>query len=268
MRASKAVTLWSGVAVSGLTLFLWVMPSTAVGREMITVAVASNFQVVARELAEQFEADHGVPVRLVSASSGKLFAQVVHGAPFDVLLAADQKTPQKLESMGLAVDGSRFTYALGRLVLWTRDPTLRDASCESVLRSGAFQKLSVANARHAPYGAASEQALQNMGLRDELHEKRVIGENIAQTFQFAATGNASLGLVALSQALDPNAPEATCMWIIPADLYAPIVQQALLLRRAQANPMAHQFLHDLRTERARKLIVERGYAVIDMVGPQ
>ena len=231
------------------------------------MAVASNFHSVARELAAEFESSQGPQLRLSSASSGKLFTQVVHGAPFDVLLSADQKIPEKLESMKLAVPGSRFTYAMGRLALWSGDPRLKGKSCEAVLRSGQFRRLSLANARHAPYGVAAEQALAALGLAERVADKQVIGENIAQTFQFAATGNATLGLVALSQTLDPGAPRASCVWPISAQLHEPIVQQAVLLMRAQDKPGARAFLKFLQGDFAVQLITRRGYATPTSADP-
>lgn len=230
-------------------------------RESITVAVASNFHGIARELAGRFESEQGVTVRLSAASSGKLYTQVLHGAPFDLLLSADQKIPEKLESAQLTVPGSRFTYALGRLVLWSRDPVLKEQDCEATLRKGEFRKLAVANSRHAPYGVAAEEVLTKLGLLERFRTKLVTGENIAQTFQFAATGNATLGLIALSQAMDPGAPEAVCRWTVPANMHSPIIQQAVLLARGADKASARRFAEFLRSPAARALIQSRGYAV-------
>ncbi len=246
-------------------LFLASFSQKVVADDAISVAVASNFYHVARQIADGFERGSGFRVRLSTGSSGKLYAQVLHGAPYHVLMSADQVVPQRLEQDGVAVAGSRFTYALGRLALWSRQRTLRGQSCLEALRAGQFRKLAVANDQLAPYGQAATEVISTLGLTDQLRNKLVIGENIAQTFQFVATGNATLGFVAYSQLLQPQVPEASCIWKVPSDQHAPIVQQAVLLRRAAEESGATQFLEYLAGADAARVIRANGYDPITQI---
>ena len=208
-----------------------------------------------QEIAPEFEAATGVRLRVSTASTGKLYAQIINGAPFDVLLAADRDRPQRLEASGAAVEGSRFTYAEGQLVLWSRQET----DCRGVLDAFDSGRLAIANPDTAPYGLAAQQFLEHEGLWDAIEPKLVQGESVIQALQFAATGNARLGFVAASLLLSDAVPEASCTWRVPASMHAPIEQQAVLLRRATDNPDAAAFLAFLQGQRAREIITRHGY---------
>lgn len=231
--------------------------------ESITVAVASNFRVTIQDIVELFEGDTGHSVRLSFGSTGKLYAQISNGAPFDVLLAADAERPRKLEKSGRSIVGTRFTYAIGRLVLWSRDPALEDSDCRSHLEDLGKDHLAVANPETAPYGAAAREYLMHAGLWERVQAQLVFGENIAQTMQFVASGNASLGFIAEAQTLISGLPTATCTWPVPAELHQPIEQQAILLQRAADKPTAADFLEFLRSQAVREIIVRHGYALAE-----
>ncbi len=226
----------------------------------VTVAVASNFARPAAVIASAFEADSRHTVRMTMASTGKLYAQIESGAPFDVLLAADTERPRLLGESGTGVDGSRFTYAIGSLTLWSRDETLASADCLLQLSDLGKRRLAIANPLTAPYGVAARQFLESANLWPVVEGRLVYGENIAQTLHFVASGNASLGLIARAQALDARLPEPTCSWPVPAESHAPLEQQAILLRRAATNDAASSFMHFLRGPVAAEIIREHGYA--------
>lgn len=219
-----------------------------------TIAVAANFTEPAKEIAKAFEAGTGQAVVLSFGSTGQFYTQIKQDAPFAVLLAADAETPGKLASEGLAVAGSRFTYAIGRLVLWGKTPAV--PASEAALRSGRFEKLAIANPKLAPYGAAAIETLTRLGLYDALAPKLVQGTNIAQTFQFVDTGNAELGFVALSQVI---AKAGGAYWLVPETLHAPIRQDAVLLGKGAADPTAKAFLDFLKGPEALKVIGKYGY---------
>ena len=182
------------------------LPVAASGEDYVTVAVASNFASTAREISEQFSRASGFRVRITPASTGKLYAQIISGAPFDILLAADAERPTRLETEGKGVPGTRFTYALGALVLWSRQV----ADCREALQRADGGRIAIANPVIAPYGAAAKSFLQQSGLWDSLRDRLVVGENISQTLQFAASGNAQLGFIARSQLQAPSLPPASC----------------------------------------------------------
>jgi molybdate transport system substrate-binding protein len=221
----------------------------------IRVAVASNFAETIREITRRFEAETGHQVVLTFGSTGKHFAQIVNGAPFDVFLAADARRPQLLEKEGVAVPGSRFTYAVGRIVLWSPTPGYVDPEGE-VLETGDFRHLALANPKLAPYGRAARQVLEANGLWRDLEGRAVRGENIGQTYQFIGSGNAELGFVAWSQVLRSGAPPAGSWWEVPRDLYTPIEQQAVLLIEDAG---ARAFLDFIRSEAAVEIIRTHGY---------
>lgn len=229
----------------------------------IRIAVAGNFAGCLQALAPAYEAASGDRLVSSSASTGKLFAQIRAGAPFDVFLAADAERPQRLEAEGLAVPGSRFTYAVGRLVLWGAG--LDAAAPEdwlAVLDGTGFAHLALANPRLAPYGRAAREALTAAGRWEALQPRLVLGENVGQTFQFAATGAAELGLVAWSQIRgQQRRGEAVGgrWWLVPAAGHAPIVQQAVLLTAAADTAAARRFLDYLCGPEARILLAEFGY---------
>ena len=213
-------------------------------------------------MVEEFEAQSDHDVRLVFGSSGRFFAQISNGAPFDLFFSADQEKPQELIESGLAIDDSLFTYALGVLVLWSRYEQLIQTS-PALLSSNQFNRLAIANARHAPYGVAAEEVLSNLNLLADLQSKLVRGENIAQTFQFVFTGNAELGFVAKSQVYQDNNLISGSAWQVTEDLHSPIRQDAVLLQRASTNDAALEFLSFVRSNRGRSIIESYGYVVGD-----
>lgn len=224
----------------------------------VSVAVASNFTAPMKAIALDFERDSGHKAVLAFGATGQFHAQVRNGAPFEILLAADDDTPRQLEQEGLAVPGSRFTYAMGRLVLWSLQPGLVDADGK-VLQRAPFDKLAIANPKLAPYGAAAVQTLERMGLRDKLWPKIVQGANIAQTYQFVATENANLGFVALSQVFESGKPKLGSAWVVPRDLHDAIRQDAVLLKPGANNPAAAALLKYLRSDKAKVAIRSFGY---------
>ncbi len=252
-------TGWKGWKrwVTGLALVLWAA-SPAFAAE-VTVAVSSNFLHPFKQLAPAFERESGHRVLTVSGSTGKLYAQILHGAPFDVFLAADSARPRLLEKDGQAVAGTRFTYVRGKIVLWSADPKRIGTDGKNILHRRNFRHLALANPKTAPYGKAAVTALQRLNLWESLSPMIVRGENIGQTFQFVATGNAEIGLVALSQVMDPRLNIKGSQWRVPEDLYDPIDQDAVLLTRGQSNPAARALLRFLQSDRARHIIQLYGY---------
>ncbi len=227
--------------------------------ETVQVAVASNFAAPMQKIAAAFEKDSGHKAVLSFGATGKFYAQVRNGAPFAVLLAADDETPARMQKEGLAVPGSAFTYAIGQLVLWSANSAVVDAQ-GAMLNATLNGKLALADPKLAPYGAAALQVLQQRGLVDKLRPHFVMGENIAQTFQFVKTGNASLGFVALSQVMQDGKITSGSAWVVPAALHEPIRQDAVLLQQGADNLAAKALLQYLRTDAARAVIRAYGYA--------
>ena len=240
--------------ILGLLCLAWAAPAATA---TITVAVAANFTAAARQLAQAYSASSGDKVLLSFGSTGKLYAQIRNGAPYDTFLAADARRPRLLEQQGTAIKGSRFTYARGKLVLWSPQPGLVDNK-GSVLRTGSFSHLAIANPRTAPYGAAAQQVLAGLGLWNKLQPRLIRGENIAQAYQFVAGGGAALGFVAWSEVHHPGQPLNGSYWDIPSRLYAPIDQQAVLLRD---RPESRAFMRYLRSPAAAQVIESFGYTV-------
>ena len=226
--------------------------------DTITVAVASNFSRPAAELSARFEGETGVIVRISNGSTGKLYAQIVNAAPFDVFLAADTERPKLLEKSGHAVAESRFTYAKGALVLWSRDAK----DCLAALMDEDGGRVALANPRTAPYGKAAVEFLEAEGGWESVSARAVYGENVNQTLQFVATGNAVVGFIAKSQVGAPQLPEAACVWEVPVTSYTVIEQQAVLLERAASNDNARRFLEYLRSDDARDIMSRHGYEVL------
>lgn len=224
----------------------------------LTVAVAANFAAPMQKIAAAFEQETGHKLALSFGGTGKLYAQIRNGAPFEVLLAADDETPARLEQEGQGVAGTRFTYAIGKLVLWSRQPGLVDDQGE-VLRSGAFERIALADPKLAPYGAAAMQTLQKLGLAEALSGKFVQGESIGQAYQFVATRNAPLGFVALSQVFVEGRLTEGSAWRVPETLYEPIRQDALILARGRDNPAASELMRYLQGDAARAIIGAYGY---------
>jgi molybdate transport system substrate-binding protein len=226
----------------------------------VTVAVAANFSVPMQRIAVEFERDTGHTARLSAGATGKLYAQIRNGAPFEVFLSADEATPTRLLADGAAVPGSRFTYAIGRLVLWSARPGFVDAQ-GAMLAQGRFEHLAIANPKTAPYGAAAVEVLERLGLLDALRPKFVQGENIAQAQQFVASGNAQLGFVAQSQVWRDGALGEGSAWFVPPDLHAPLRQDAVLLTPGRDRPAARALLAYLREDKARAIIRAFGYGL-------
>lgn len=250
-----------------------VLIAPATWAETVLVAVAANFTKPMTEIAEAFEKATGHKAGLSFGSSGKFVSQFENGGPFEVFLSADDKSPIKLEQSGLAVPNTRFTYALGKLVLWSAKPGLVDDQGQ-VLSKGGFKHIALADPKLAPYGAAAVEVMKNRGLFDKLQPLFVQGENIAQTHQFVSTGNAELGFVALSQVIDNGKASAPAHapylhpvgkittgsgWIIPSDLYKPIRQDAVLLKTGAENPAAPALLQFLKSPEALAIIRKYGY---------
>ena len=221
----------------------------------IRVAAASNFSDAITALAERFEVDTGHKVTLIFGSTGKHYAQIKHGAPYDAFFAADKKRPEILEQEGLALPESRFTYAIGKIVLWSPGAGVVDTNGK-VLEQGRFRHLAIANPKLAPYGKAAQQVLQARGLWDILKGKTVRGENIGQTFQFVSSGNAEMGFVAYSQVQRPGRTNEGSFWEVPQSQYAPIEQQAVLLKE---NDVARAFLLFVKSDQSKEIIHRYGY---------
>lgn len=224
----------------------------------VQVAVAANFSGPLKEIAGQFEKDTGHKLIAAFGPTGGLYAQVKNGAPFEVFLSADDTTPARLEREGDAVAGSRFTYATGKLVLWSATEGYVDDKGE-VLKRNAFRHLSIGNPKTAPYGLAATQVLAKLDLGDAVKPKLVEGTNITQAYQFVASGNAELGFVALSQVYKDGRITGGSAWIVPAALYEPIRQDAVILARGSANPAAVAFVDYLKGPKAAAVIKAYGY---------
>ena len=242
--------------VLGLCIFFWLGVLQAAE---VSVAVAANFTAPMQKIAALFEQDTGHKAVLAFGSTGRFYAQIRNGAPFQVLLAADDETPARLEREGAGVAGSRFTYAVGRLVLWSRQPGLVDARGE-VLKSGRFDKLALADPKLAPYGAAAMETMAALGVLEAVRPRFVQGESIAQTYQFVASENAQLGFVALSQVFADGRISSGSGWVVPPELHAPIRQDAILLDKGRGNPAATALLQYLRSDKARAIIRSHGYS--------
>jgi molybdate transport system substrate-binding protein len=220
------------------------------------IAVAANFTDAAKEIAAAFKAKTGHEAVLSFGATGALYTQITQAAPFEVLLSADAEHPKKAIDGGLGVADSRFTYAIGKLVLWSKNPDL--VKGEETLKSGGFTKLSIANPALAPYGAAAIETLKALKLDEAVQPKIVQGNNIAQTFQFIDTGNAELGFIALSQLTGKSDGSR---WIVPQTLYKPIRQDAVLLKKGASNEAATAFMTFIKGAEARAIIEKFGYAI-------
>ncbi|MBI1385094.1 MAG: molybdate ABC transporter substrate-binding protein [Rhizobiales bacterium] len=224
------------------------------------VAVAANFADVVTELAAAFAASTGHELRITTGSTGKLYAQIKAGAPYDILLSADEITPERLENEGAGVPGTRFAYAYGRLVLWSSDPSRVTLDGVAALRSLERGHLAIANPELAPYGRAARETLESLGLWDRLQPRIVMGQNIGQAHSLVASGAADLGLVALSALKGPRAPARSSHWEVPGHLHRPIRQDAVLLSHGASNDAARAFLAYLASPPARAVIARHGYA--------
>lgn len=242
------------VAVSLILSFTSLLASAA----EVNVAVAANFTGPMERIGPEFEKATGHKLSVSYGTVGKFYAQIKNGAPFEVLVSADDETPIRLEKDGLAIPESRFTYAIGKLVLWSAKPSFVDDKGE-VLKRGEFQHLAIANPKLAVYGAAAVEVMKKLGIYDRLEPRFVLGDNISQAYQFAATANAELGFIALSQIYKDGQYAAGSYWMVPTNLYSQIRQDAVLLSKGKGNPAADALLAYLKSEPARKVIKSYGY---------
>ncbi|MEM8937227.1 MAG: molybdate ABC transporter substrate-binding protein [Pseudomonadota bacterium] len=246
-------------AIRFLSFFAAMVFSTLARAETATIATATNFLNAAQALQQDFEETTGQTLTIVSGSTGKLYAQILNGAPFDVFLAADQERPRLLIGADIASAGSQFTYAIGALLLWSPNPDIENLDNGEVLKSDAYRRLAIANPALAPYGLAAQEVLATYGLADATSGKIVMGENIGQTFSMVAKGGADLGFVAAAQTSAFQEGAAGAVWKPPQSSYTPIRQDAVLLRRGEENDAAVQFVSYLRSSRAADIISTHGY---------
>ena len=239
-------------------LLLSTLISSVASAETVQVAVAANFSGAMEQIAASFEKDTGHKIQLSTGATGKFYAQIKNGAPFEVFLSADETTPAKLVSEGMAIADSRFTYAIGRLALWSAKPNYVDREGE-ILKKGNFAHIALANPKTAPYGAAAVEVMERMGVLKALEPKIVQGENIAQTHQFVVSRNAELGFVALSQIFKDEQLTGGSAWMIPESLHKPLRQDAVLLKQGQDNIAAKALLSYLKSSQAIAIIEFYGY---------
>lgn len=257
------IRLTRSVCRAAVALAIGVTTTLGARAETVNVAVATNFTAPAKALAETFRATTGHEAQLSFGATGAFYTQIKQGAPFDVFLAADDARPIKLEEEGEIVPGSRFTYAMGQLVLWSAQEGKVDEQGQ-VLARGDFNKLALANPKLAPYGLAAEQTLDRLGLAEQLQPRIVMGESIGQTLNFVATGNADIGFVARSQVLENGQLKGGSVWLVPAEDYEPIVQDAVILKRAADNPAARAWVDLLESAETRALLRDQyGYDTPD-----
>ena len=224
----------------------------------VQVAVAANFTAPIQVIAADFEKDTGHTLVAAYGATGQFYTQIKNGAPFEVFLSADDTTPQKLESEGATVKGSRFTYAVGTLALWSAKEGYVDAK-GAVLKKNEYQHLSIANPKAAPYGLAATQVLAKLGLTEQVKSKLVEGQNITQAYQFVSTGNAELGFVALSQIYKDGKVSSGSAWIVPGEMHDPIKQDAVILNKGKDNPAAKALVDYLKGPKAAAVIKSYGY---------
>ncbi|WP_430460018.1 molybdate ABC transporter substrate-binding protein [Thalassolituus sp. LLYu03] len=249
--------LFSGRRIVVVTLSLLSAAFTPLASaDEVLVAVAANFTAPMKDIAQAFQQKTGHTLKLSFGSSGKFVAQIENGAPFEVFLSADQSKPQALIQSGRADGNTRFTYALGGLVLWSPEA---DADVHQQLLDGSFERLALANPRLAPYGEAALQTLAALNLSDATQNKQVMGENISQTWQFVSSGNAQLGFVALSQVMADGKIQNGSSWVVPQNLYQPIRQDAVLLKRGAGNQAARDLLAYLKSADVSAIIARYGY---------
>ncbi len=241
-------------ALASLTTF------TSAWADEVQVAVAANFTAPIQAIAKDFEKDTGHKLVAAFGATGQFYAQIKNGAPFEVFLAADDSTPAKLEQEQQIVPGSRFTYAIGTLALWSAKPGYVDDQ-GAVLKQNDYKHLSIANPKTAPYGLAATQVLDKLKLTEATKDKLVEGQNITQAYQFVSTGNAELGFVALSQIYKDGKVQSGSAWIVPAQLHEPIRQDAVILDKGKDNPAAKALVEYLKGPKAAEVIKSYGYEI-------
>ncbi len=228
----------------------------------VLVAVASDFTRPMDEIISAFTKATGHHAEISYGSSGKAFAQIQHGAPYEVYLSASESYPVELEKTGYAVPNSRFVYALGKLVLWSAMPGFVDKQ-GNILKTGKFKHIALADPSHAPYGVKAEEVMKNLGVLEKLRPLFVMGENIAQTYQFVSTGNAELGFVSLAQVIDVNNGKLSTGsgWVVPDNLHSPFRQTAVLLTKGSENPAALALMDFLKSPTALAIIKKYGFGL-------
>ncbi len=235
------------------------LPAAAQAAE-VRVAVAANFAQPMKDIAAEFEKDSGHKASLTQGATGKFYAQISNGAPFELFLSADDETTERLLKEGRAVAGSGFTYAIGRLALWSPDVKLVDSG-GAVLKTDSFRFVAIANAKVAPYGRAAVQAMQKLGVLSKVEPRVVQGESIAQTYQFVSSGNAQLGFVALSQVWENGRLRSGSAWVVPEAMHETLKQDAVLLNPGKDAPAARALLDYLKSDKAKKIIERYGYRI-------
>ena len=246
-----------------VVLILFFIPVGSFAEDELTVAVASNFRRTATAIAEEFSKTTQIPVRISAGSTGKLYAQIVNGAPYDIFLAADAVRPKRLEDDGVAVKGSRHTYAIGSLLLWSADSALNEGDCLKALEAGSYRRLAIANPLTAPYGLAATEFLQAAGIFDEASSRLVYGENISQAMHFVASGNATLGLVATAHVRSGITVSTRCEWAVPGDMHSPIIQQGVVLSASKRPGAAKTFMAFMKEPRVTAILKSHGYKAPD-----
>ncbi|WP_426193139.1 molybdate ABC transporter substrate-binding protein [Massilia sp. DWR3-1-1] len=241
-------------------LMLCLVTTGLVRADEVQVAVAANFAAPMKDIVARFEQQTGHKVRSTVGATGKFYAQIHNGAPFEILLAADDDTPARLEKEGAGVAGSRFTYAIGKLVLWSARSGVVDEK-GAVLNQPGFAHLSIANPKLAPYGAAAVEAMKKLNVYGVIEAKLVVGESIAQAHQFVASGAAPLGFVAMSQVFEGGKLKSGSAWVVPDTLYSPIRQDAIALDKGRGKPAVDAFLNYLKSDAAKVIIRSYGYAL-------
>lgn len=243
------------------SVFVFCASASIVHAATLKLAVASNALKAMTEIGERFEQQSNHRILISAGSTSKLYTQIINGAPFDIFFAANVREPERLEQAGLTIPGSRFTYARGRLALYSRNPTRIGKDGEAFLQEGHYQRLVIANPEIAPYGYAAQQVLQALDLWEAVTRKLIRGQNIGQAFQFTVTGNADAGFVALSDVKQLGSHSGS-VWLVPQKMYSPLQQQAVILKRCQSVPAAQAFLAYMRSEDILKLLQEKyGYGL-------
>lgn len=243
-----------------IALMCCLIAASTAHADEVHVAVAANFVAPMKAIAARFEQETGHKVLSTVGATGKFYAQIKNGAPFEILLAADDDTPARLEKEGAGVAGSRFTYAIGKLVLWSARPGLVDDRGD-ILKKPRYEHLAIANPKLAPYGAAAVEAMKKLNVYGAIEPRLVVGESIAQTQQFVASGAAPLGFVAMSQVFEGGKLKSGSAWVVPAGLYSPIRQDAIALDKGRDKPTVAAFLAWLKSDAVKVIIRSYGYAL-------